>query len=199
MFGRWSTSHENRTPAAPGSRQHPDPVQAASKATRDEARRAYAQSHQMTDEEVEQVDPLVVLGSFYYQQYVNLFDDQYKLRGLPYPQLLPMAKAQTAAVAAINKEQPENPFQVFGFYPAVERLARADRQLAALTAVEALRSYAAAHDGKLPAKLSDVTETPVPENPATGAPFDYRVDGDTATLADSASDVPLTYTINIRR
>lgn len=196
----WALVDVDREPSSSGDApaNHPNPVQAASKETREKARLAYAESHRMTGAEVDRVDPLVVLGSFYYQQYVNLFDDQYKLRGLPYPQLLPMAKAQTATVATIAHEQPENPFQVFGFYPAVERLAYADRELSALTAVEALRSYAAAHDGRLPAELSDVIETPVPNNPVTGAPFEYHVDGNTATLADSQSEVPLTYKVKIR-
>jgi hypothetical protein len=70
--------------------------------------------------------------------------------------------------------------------------------LAALTAVEALRTYAAAHDGKLPEQLSDVTETPVPDNPATGWPFEYHVESGMATLKDSQAEAPLVYTIRIR-
>ena len=62
-----------------------------------------------------------------------------------------------------------------------------------------LCSYAAANGGNLPKRLEDVTETPVPENPATGRPFEYRVENGTATLADSKSEEPLTYTIQIRR
>jgi hypothetical protein len=68
-----------------------------------------------------------------------------------------------------------------------------------LTTVEAIRSYAAANNGELPAQLSDITETPVPLNPATGEPFEYRVDNGTATLSDSKSEGWLTYTIRIRK
>ncbi len=68
-----------------------------------------------------------------------------------------------------------------------------------MTAVEAIRSYAAANGGKLPARLEDVSDTPVPDNPATGLPFDYGVDGDTATLSDSQSEQTLSYTIKIRK
>ena len=82
---------------------------------------------------------------------------------------------------------------------AVWIFARADRQLAAMTAVEAIRSYAAANDGNLPAKLEDITATPVPDNPTTGLPFDYGVNGDTATLSDSQSQQTLSYTIKIRK
>jgi hypothetical protein len=81
----------------------------------------------------------------------------------------------------------------------VESFARSDRELAALTAVEALRSYAADHDGQLPAKLADVTETPVPENPATGEPFEYQLENGKATLSDSKFEPKLTYTVTIRK
>jgi hypothetical protein len=78
-------------------------------------------------------------------------------------------------------------------------MARTDRQTAALAAVEAIRSYAAANGGALPKSLDDVKETPVPENPATGKPFEYRVENDVATLSDTKSESPLTYTIKIRK
>ncbi|HEX5269924.1 MAG TPA: hypothetical protein VFW33_05535, partial [Gemmataceae bacterium] len=60
--------------------------------------------------------------------------------------------------------------------------ARLDRRIAALRCVEALRLYAAAHDGKLPVALADVKEVPIPDDPMTGKPFAYKVDGDTATI-----------------
>ena len=47
--------------------------------------------------------------------------------------------------------------------------------------VEALRLYAAEHDGTLPAKLSDIT-VPLPDDPFTGKPFRYEVAGNTAHL-----------------
>lgn len=59
---------------------------------------------------------------------------------------------------------------------------RLDRRVAALRVVEAIRLYAASHDGKLPEELNQVTEVPVPEDPATGKPFEYRRDGAAAVL-----------------
>jgi hypothetical protein len=181
------------------AKTHPDPVATASAETTRQAREEYARSHQMTDADVAKVDPIVVLGNFYYQQFVVMFDEQYKLRALPYPELLPRSKQQTEAVAKIREEQPENPFQVYGFAPTVRRFAHADRQLAALTAVEALRSHAATNSGRLPARLDDVTETPVPTNPATGKPFEYRLADGVATLSDNEFLPPLTYTVKIRQ
>ena len=51
--------------------------------------------------------------------------------------------------------------------------------------VEALRLYAAGHDGKLPAKLSDIS-VPLPVDPVTGKPFDYAVEGATAHIRGSS-------------
>jgi hypothetical protein len=59
---------------------------------------------------------------------------------------------------------------------------RLDQRVAALRVVEAIRLYAAFHDGKLPEELNQVTEVPVPDDPATGKPFEYRRDGAAAVL-----------------
>src|SRR5205085_776071 len=44
---------------------------------------------------------------------------------------------------------------------------RLEREVAALRIIEALRMYAATHDGQLPAHLEDIKQVPVPANPAT--------------------------------
>jgi len=166
-----------------------------------QARQEYAQSHHMTAKQAADVEPAVVLGSFYFRQYQIEFDEMYKLRALPYPALLARSRDYRAHVAMVIAQQPGNPF--LQLLPTIDRavwkFARLDRQLAALSAVEALRSHAAANGGALPKRLEDVTETPVPQNPATGKPFDYRLENDTATLSDSQSADPLTYTVKIRK
>ncbi len=53
-----------------GTKTHPDPVASASAETTRQAREAYARSHQMAEADVAKVDPIIVLGSFYYQQFV---------------------------------------------------------------------------------------------------------------------------------
>lgn len=50
---------------------------------------------------------------------------------------------------------------------------RLDRHLAALQCIEAIRLYAAAHNGKFPDRLNDITNVIVPVDPATDKPFDY--------------------------
>jgi hypothetical protein len=74
------------------------------------------------------------------------------------------------------------------FVPAIHKVRRAqarlDQRVGLLRCVEALRLYAAAHDGKLPEKLCEAG-VPLPDDPFTGKPFKYTVDGATAHLRGS--------------
>jgi len=65
---------------------------------------------------------------------------------------------------------------------------RLEREIAALRVIEALRMYAAEHDGKLPETLEEVTSVPLPLNPATGKPFSYRLEDATGILELPKSD-----------
>jgi hypothetical protein len=57
-----------------------------------------------------------------------------------------------------------------------------NRKIQALRIIEATRHYMAAHEGKLPAALDDITEVPIPLDPLTGEPFSWKVSGETALL-----------------
>jgi hypothetical protein len=67
--------------------------------------------------------------------------------------------------------------------PALSRVrsaqGRIEQRIALLRHVEALRLYAAGHEGKLPEKLADCG-VPLPVDPFTGQAFRYKVDGATA-------------------
>jgi hypothetical protein len=75
------------------------------------------------------------------------------------------------------------------FLPHIVRLRRAQgrlaQQIAILRHVEAFRLYAAMHNGKLPAKLSDIS-VPLSVDPVTGQSFLYCVDGATAHIRGSS-------------
>jgi hypothetical protein len=74
------------------------------------------------------------------------------------------------------------------FLPRVVEARRAqgrlEQRIALLRHVEALRLYAAAHEGKLPATLSDCP-VPLPPDPFTGKPFAYEAEAATAQLRGS--------------
>jgi hypothetical protein len=63
--------------------------------------------------------------------------------------------------------------------------ARLEQRVGLLRHVEALRLYAAGHGGKPPADLA-AAGVPLPADPFSGRPFDYRLDGATAHLRGSA-------------
>ncbi len=66
--------------------------------------------------------------------------------------------------------------------PAKEAETRCEWTVAMLRICEAMRLYAATHDGRWPDRLSDVTEVPIPPNPCDGKPFVYQRRGDKAFL-----------------
>jgi hypothetical protein len=59
---------------------------------------------------------------------------------------------------------------------------RLDGEVAALQCIEALRHYAATHNGQLPSQLSEITGVQVPGDSSTSPPFAYRYDGSKAVL-----------------
>ncbi len=72
---------------------------------------------------------------------------------------------------------------------AVRTTWRLQRRIAALRTIELLRDYAASHEGKLPAKLTELTAFPLPLDPIMKQPFQYRVEGSIAYLwAEEALD-----------
>jgi predicted DNA-binding protein (MmcQ/YjbR family) len=184
-----------------GTQAHPDPVKDASPETIQQALADYAQRHHVSVEQAEKVDPAVVLGKFYFRTFETASQELSKLRGQPYPVLLVRTREHAKALAQLRKTQRANPFLELASHldKVVWAFARTDRQLAAMATVEAIRSYAAANAKKLPGKLDDIFETPVPMNPATGKAFEYKLDNDTAVLSDSQSQATLNYTIKIRK
>jgi hypothetical protein len=94
------------------------------------------------------------------------------------------------------------------FLPAILKVhlaqARIERKLAAQRVIEALRMHAAAHDGELPEKLDQVKVVPIPNDPGTGEPFEYKRDGKSATLISRIPDenlraTGLRYHLTIRK
>ena len=70
--------------------------------------------------------------------------------------------------------------------PGTEQLhfagVRIDRKIAALRTIEALRLHAAVNHHGFPAELADITIVPVPTDPVTGKPFEYKLTDDGKAL-----------------
>ena len=61
-------------------------------------------------------------------------------------------------------------------------MTRLDRHFAVLQCIEALRLYAFIHNGKFPGSLSEITKLPIPNDPVTEKPFNYKGGGSEAIL-----------------
>jgi hypothetical protein len=135
-------------------------------------------------EEVEALPALQVVLIHSLHVYQRLQDDLYKCYGLPYWEARPLMVQADQRIRQARNRLEGMPF--IDLLPALQKVVaasvRTDRRIAALRCVEAIRIYAAAHDGKLPPTLDAITEVPIPIDPVTGKAFTYRVAGERATL-----------------
>jgi hypothetical protein len=170
------------------------------------ARKFVAGIKGLSADKVEAMPPAQVLLLYMVGTYHVYRDDLYRATYLPYLQAFPLYEAAQKQ----DRDAPMTDGHVLArsilptLPKAVSPQARLDRKIAALRVVETLRMYAAAHDGRLPDRLSDVTEAPVPDDPGTGRPFEYSLQGDTATLVsqmpvDPAPGNGLRYRVTIRK
>ena len=169
------------------------------------ASRYYSETRHLSLEQVSKIDSQLVLATYFLEQYQIAIDEQTKIFSLPLNEALERSEKLPARLKELGIDETN---LASGIIPALERVpqvfGRPERTEAALTTIEALRAYAADHGGQLPAKLEDVTDTPVPVNPMTGKMFDYRVENGTATISDTTSPgsggekgYPLVYTLRI--
>ncbi len=119
-----------------------------------------------------------------YQSYQQYRDDVYKWSGLPYYQA--NKGRQESAMSRVWELRGRVLLKLLTSLLGATRgagmvAARLDRQLDALQCVEAIRIFTQTHH-KLPDRLDELAETPIPFDPMTGQPFGYRVDGDHASL-----------------
>ncbi len=128
-------------------------------------------------ERVESMPAVQVVAIHSYRAYRQKRDDLFKWMSVPYPQAhRGMSEAEKSAFA-----DPPLGFPFAAILPSMQAVfvvqVRVDRQFAAIQTIEAVRCYAASHDGAVPPNLEALIETPTPRDPATGGSFTYAVDG----------------------
>jgi hypothetical protein len=157
------------------------------------ARKFVARTRGLSAERVEAMPPAQVLLLYIAGTYHEDRDNWYRAAYLPYPQARPLFDAAVKRLKEGPNSEGHVPSRLFlpGLSNVASAQVRVERILAALRVVEALRMYAAAHDGRLPDRLNDVTEVPIPDDPSTGKPFEYSRDGDTGTLVGQTPGDPL--------
>jgi hypothetical protein len=131
-------------------------------------------------------DQVILLDEM--REYEERRDELMKLMTLPPWQFEPLFGDIEPQILR-NKNRPAI-FADF-FLPAVQKVHRRQWQLEQridmLRHVEAVRMYAAAHNGALPATLAEIT-VPLPNDPFTGKPFRYEVSGNTIHLRGTPPD-----------
>src|SRR5262249_48165694 len=142
---------------------------------------------------VEALSPLEVSLLHSILAYDRELDELLKVQSLPYWEAQPMVERALGGkrrprsvfegVAGDGPVLPLDGFLVRAGQRGLQARPRLDRRIAALRCVEAVRLHAAAHGGRWPGRLADVADVPVPPDPATGKPFDYRVEDDRAYLS----------------
>ena len=145
----------------------------------------YLAENGYTPEQIKKMTPSQIVGLYFMDEWNYWWDETNKWG------MLPFGKGQEGAARA-NKAMEErmasHPGSLVsilmpGLSKARTLQARVDRGVASLMAVEAIRMYAARHEGKPPATLADLnTLAPAPDDPMTGKPFEYKADGQTFVL-----------------
>lgn len=114
---------------------------------------------------------------WYVDQYDRVRDDVLKAFTVPMWQAIPLMDA------AFQEHHAADNAILTLLMPTLNKTwlasVRLERQIAGLRSAEAMRLYAAAHEGKPPEKWSDITAVPLPIDPLTGKGFDtfYQVTG----------------------
>ncbi len=137
-----------------------------------------------TREQVEAMPVPQVVAVYTMHTYAYYRDELFKWFAVPYPQAAAGIERAERLLAEARSREIVPLASVL--LPAVGRVqassARTDRRIAALRVIEALRMHAAAHDGRLPERMEDLTQVPVPLDPMTGQAFSYKRAGEAAII-----------------
>jgi hypothetical protein len=138
-------------------------------------------------QQIESMPAVQVAVLYTFQRYEQLRDEFFKWTSLPFYQGYKGMGESSANL--YSQAKGSMLFKLFTLLiPSVRAsgLAQAlsERRLDAIQCIEAIRIHAAVF-GRLPSRLDEITEAPVPLDSATGKPFEYRLEGDRATLKAS--------------
>ena len=137
--------------------------------------------------EVEAMPPAQVILIYMALTHERLSDEMFKWYNVPYPQARTGARQVEQRMGSEYRRQEIVPLTSM-IVPAILAIKRADargqRRIAALRVLEAMRLYAAEHDGKLPAALDDIKDVPIPLDPVSDKPFGYQRTADNKAVLE---------------
>ena len=166
--------------------------------------REYVLKHGYTKEQLELMPVSQVLGIYFIDSYEGWCDETFKWASVPYWQARPhLLKIEQEF---LRDRDLLNPF--LNLLPALSgafgSLAAMDRDFAALRTIEAIRAYAATHEGRLPESLDDMLDPAESLDSFTGKPFEWKSDGGAGvltapTVAEDRRGRGTRYEITIRK
>ena len=140
-------------------------------------------SHRFDNKQLAEMSDEEVVMRWILRTHERIYQDIIAAHALPPHRALTKLQEVRETVRRLLEETgaPTSPFpkNPVAHYVGLHRF---DRRVKLLQTVEAIRDHAARNDGKLPEMLDDVS-LHVPNDPLTGTPFQYTLDGDQATLA----------------
>ena len=143
--------------------------------------KAYLIEHGRSPDQVEALPAAQVVLLYQLKEFLHIRDQIFKWFNVPYLQARDgLKKAEDDLNKYVSKTRKKmTPNYFFDFLPALSRAyylrARLERNIDILRCIEAVRMYAADHNGQLPGSLDDITKVPVPLDPLTGKMFSYKV------------------------
>jgi hypothetical protein len=141
-------------------------------------------SHGRTAQEIEAMSVDQVVGMFLAVQFRKFSDEAWEAWELPFWEGQAQLQKGSSEAAAGRNGPGGNP--LLAFVPQLERaryqFARLDREIALLRIVEAVRDYAARHEGRPPASLDQIKDLPIPIDPVRGQPFRYEQHEQSVTI-----------------
>jgi hypothetical protein len=143
--------------------------------------KAHLIRHGYAAETVESWPALYAILVYQHQEFRAVRDLAFKWGYVPYARAREGLREGELAMSRIWKYSNggilANPLT--GFMPALYRIrflsTRLERDIAMLRCVEAIRMYAAEHEGELPGSLAEITKVPIPIDPVHGRAFGYQL------------------------
>ena len=145
---------------------------------------AFLQAQGLSRAEIEQLPALQVILLAGWKEYQSMYQEMAKWTYVTDPAARARLDETQKRFSRSERGAPFQPFTVVlpALGAAMAVPPRIQRHIAGLRTIEALRMYAARHQGKWPPTLSAIKDVIVPRDPESGQQFRYRLEGDKAIL-----------------
>lgn len=139
--------------------------------------------------EVEKLAANSVVLAYDVAQYRQQAQELIKWAGLPPWESLAALREAGDHIDAERQDYNALTLLLPAFHNSDRHIASVDRELAMMMCVEAIRAYAASHEGTPPANLEALSpQTPAPIDPMSGRAFEYQAKDNVVTLRGPAPD-----------